>query len=1056
MKIKTTAKNKFHREFLSFVISAVLILSAFVPVSISQLDVGMDAYAAVSRHISVENSYEDTLGADASPNWYFFETTTQGSVLIKFETSTLTRTSSWHVNLIGISDSVVYAEKNFGSGEAPASSLSRSESTEKIRIPAGQYRIEVSVPEGYAVITNSYKISVDFISESGDGFESEPNNTINTAANLPLNTAVSGNISYPGDTDYFKIVMPYHGSLSLSFTVSNTINTGNWVVLIYDKDEKQLQMSRAGYIGELTESTRTNKSDRLRLPPGEYYIKIAAYSDALYSAADYKISALYTPERSAQYEKEFNNTAETAGNILLNAAVSGNLNNLDDVDYYKLMIDSHKPVNIEFSTPLAVNQDQWVIYIQNSKGGVAAYNPGQSGVIKDDRHVFTSDSLSLDPGLYNIIIYPNIQNAAIYSSLLNTNEDYILSVLSESDPVPVIYDDTGTEYPTEVPALDYNVNRELSGHIENADDKNIFEFGLNYSGSITVDFQSPISVTRQSWILNIFDKNDKLIYSGKYGDVGTVSVLTGMRAKTSNKIRLPAGSYYIQVLPVNSYDYSNSPYKLTINYTYEAKEALYSNIELYETESNDVPYAANNLNLNSQLTGNLSDYADIDYFMFTLNQSGGVNISFSTPRAVSQNDWLVEIFANNISSPAIYSSYFGAEWDFESLFSDYVTAVSRNMRLRPGIYYLRVSAPNIINYANEDYMIKIDFTEQISGTGLRETELNDTPETASLLDFNEDITGDIFDINDIDYFKISLNKTTEVQLKFSVDSNINVNSWGMKLYSAGSANANSNFNLTELKSYAVGLGGNIIYDGRAGKYFKTEKISLSPGDYYISVAPYSENEFSTEEYILKILDETGQKLDTLTYSWDEPSSWAKPEIELAYGYNLIPQNYMKDFTSPIKREDFCMLIIKYLEVCANKPIAEILSEKNKIINPTIFSDTSDLYILSANALGIVNGRGDGIFDPQGDITREEAATMLMRLGVLENININVMPLAFNDAAEFSSWSTDAISYVSGCMDSRGNRVMNGYTDGSFHHKDTYSREQAYMTIFRIYAIKTGV
>jgi len=65
-------------------------------------------------------------------------------------------------------------------------------------------------------------------------------------------------------------------------------------------------------------------------------------------------------------------------------------------------------------------------------------------------------------------------------------------------------------------------------------------------------------------------------------------------------------------------------------------------------------------------------------------------------------------------------------------------------------------------------------------------------------------------------------------------------------------------------------------------------------------------------------------------------------------------------------------------------------------------------------------------------------------------------LSFNDSHLFYSWSAGAVTYVSSCIDKRGNRVMNGFTDGGFHPRDSYSREQAYMTLFRLYSVKAGL
>jgi len=520
-----------------------------------------------------------------------------------------------------------------------------------------------------------------------------------------------------------------------------------------------------------------------------------------------------------------------------------------------------------------------------------------------------------------------------------------------------------------------------------------------------------------------------------------------MKVKTSNKIRLPAGSYYVKVTPINSYDFSAELYRIKINYFPEAKEALNSKSELYETEFNNTALTANNFNIGETLRANLSDHNDIDYFKFTITKNSAVKISFSTLMSITQNDWTVELFTSDFTSPAIYKDYFGAEGEGAPgvLYSDYKTAVSRRLRLPPGTYYLRVGAYNIINFSNEDYMIKVDFTEENLGGALYETEFNDTPATANILPLNTDIIGNIFGINDVDYFKISVGRDKEIQIKFSVSFKINANLWSIKVFDAGQK---------ELRSYKIGEGGVLSANGL--KYFKTDKIYLAPGDYYVCISPYTKNEFSSEEYILKVIDDIGQKIDTYVYAADKPSSWAANEVMFAYAYNLAPQSYMQNFTSPIKREEFCMLVIKLLEVAENKPIAEILANRNKEINYHAFKDTDDLSILSANALGIVNGKGGGLFDPGGDITREEAATMLMRLGVLMGVNLNVAPLIFSDTAQFSAWSADAIIYVSGCMDIRGNRIMNGYSSTIFSPKDTYSREQAFMTIFRLFSIKTGV
>ncbi|MCL1793765.1 MAG: S-layer homology domain-containing protein [Oscillospiraceae bacterium] len=1034
--MKTTTKNMV-RKILHYMLSAVL---ALLPIAIAPM-----ASQAVSRNISFGAAYADSLSSSSDLNIYYFTADYSGTVTIQFETSTETRTSSWEVVIVRESDLKIYLEQEFGTGPASsASSQTRVEYSATVQIPAGNYYVRVSVPQGVSLVTNQYKISVGFYAGSGSGDSagnstvSSPNDTIQNAIAVNLNTTVSSNLKSASDVNYFKITIPYYGSLNLSFSVGSAIDSGNWVILLYDKNEKQLQMDRVGAGGQVINMVRTNKSDKLRLPPGEYYIKVAAYSPAVHSIANYTIFADYTPERSSGYEKEFNDTPETATNILLNAGITGNLGNPDDRDYFSFSVSEHRDIKIEFISPDSITSDMWTIYLQNSKGGVATYYAGSSGSAANGFRTFATEEMILDPGLYHIVIY-RYENA--YS-----NADYTLLVRSDSAPVPNIPDD---EYiyvhPTDVPEFAYNVNMELSGQIKSSGDFNNFDFGLNYSGSITVDFISPSSVTKQSWILNIFDKNNKLLYSGKYGNEGDFNYQTGILKKTSDKIRLPAGSYFAQVLPINAYDYSTVSYKIRINYAPEAKEAILSDMELFEKEYNNSAYSANVLSSGVAMTANLSDYEDVDYFEFTLLQNANVNISISTPKSVKQNNWVVEVFKNEFESPeSVYMEYFGADGEPESQNSEFKISLSKNMRLSPGTYHIKVSAYNVINYSNGDYKITAIFEDGNDNHSLYESEPNNTPELANFLNFNTDITGDISSIDDVDYFKIYAGEEMEIQIKFTVSAKVNSDFWAIKLYDRY---------YRELKSYKLGEGGVPLPDNM--KYFKTERISLSPGDYYVSIQPYNKTAFSNEEYTIKVLDAAGQKVDLYTYPADKPSDWATFEVEYAYGYGLVPDNYMRNFQASIKREEFCMLAVRFLEVAEKMPIAEILAEKDKTIERGAFSDTDDLYILSAYALGIVSGRGNGIFDPEGNITREEAATMLTRVGIFENINVNSEPLYFNDEHGFNSWSSGAIKYVSGCVDIRGNRIMNGYTDGGFHPRDTYSREQAFMTIFRLYAIKMG-
>ena len=97
---------------------------------------------------------------------------------------------------------------------------------------------------------------------------------------------------------------------------------------------------------------------------------------------------------------------------------------------------------------------------------------------------------------------------------------------------------------------------------------------------------------------------------------------------------------------------------------------------------------------------------------------------------------------------------------------------------------------------------------------------------------------------------------------------------------------------------------------------------------------------------------------------------------------------------------------------------------------------------------IVYGRGDGIFAPDAPITREEAATMLLRVYFCYGGGVKLGPKsegvdAFYDVAEISSWADSAVRYMYQWD------VMKGISDVQYAPKSYYTKEQCYITFLRL-------
>ncbi len=103
----------------------------------------------------------------------------------------------------------------------------------------------------------------------------------------------------------------------------------------------------------------------------------------------------------------------------------------------------------------------------------------------------------------------------------------------------------------------------------------------------------------------------------------------------------------------------------------------------------------------------------------------------------------------------------------------------------------------------------------------------------------------------------------------------------------------------------------------------------------------------------------------------QPANWAASHIDAART-SWLPESHLFSFyQNNIRREEFAELVVRLYEALAGReaPLPQV--------NP--FSDIDLLHVQKAAQLGIVTGRGGGLFDPFGLITRQEMATMYYRL-----------------------------------------------------------------------------
>lgn len=250
-------------------------------------------------------------------------------------------------------------------------------------------------------------------------------------------------------------------------------------------------------------------------------------------------------------------------------------------------------------------------------------------------------------------------------------------------------------------------------------------------------------------------------------------------------------------------------------------------------------------------------------------------------------------------------------------------------------------------------------------------------------------------------------------------------------------------------------------------------------------------------YYYKANLETGVCIETRfephdTMGEDVISAWAKPEVEKAIDLGFVPIALWENYKRNITRAEFAKMAMDFLSfsygysnATRKKGWSEIDYEKYGYVNHDFlcaychakpdrngksfmsgnaeykynsnlkitmaepFEKTEDfLYyesVIAAYNIGIVNGVSETEFNPNGDITRQEAAAMLMRVyknyGVCEEAPNDYL---FADNVSIADWAKEDVYQI--------NRlgVMQGVGNDMFAPLDNYTVEQAIATFLRLY------
>lgn len=340
-------------------------------------------------------------------DFFMFEMKNQGHAKLFFEHDDFKLPSiGWRINMYDSKGNLLYAGRSAFSDKLIESGV--------IGLRKGLYFIEVTSHEYHPA---PYGLTIT--ATANNNYESEPNDSFESANSLKNNVAIHGSLSLrssPLERDFYKISMPSRGYLQLFFEHDDLIrDLEGWNIYIYNSNKSLLYSDVSAW------NTSLVSSPKIGLPAGDYYISIDA-ENRHHNPATYKLRAEYV--LTNDWESENNNAHTRANEIKLGMPIHGSLVNVDlsyDLDYFYFELEKETSLYFRFEHKnLHANHEGWVISLSNS-----SLMEIKSLVSKWNETSVSSSNIKLPAGRYYIKV-------DIDSGMYFNSEEYKLTLIESS------------------------------------------------------------------------------------------------------------------------------------------------------------------------------------------------------------------------------------------------------------------------------------------------------------------------------------------------------------------------------------------------------------------------------------------------------------------------------------------------------------------------------------------------------------------------------------------------------------------------------------------------
>ena len=231
------------------------------------------------------------------------------------------------------------------------------------------------------------------------------------------------------------------------------------------------------------------------------------------------------------------------------------------------------------------------------------------------------------------------------------------------------------------------------------------------------------------------------------------------------------------------------------------------------------------------------------------------------------------------------------------------------------------------------------------------------------------------------------------------------------------------------------------------------QIGLYGSDNYICYKPEGKDEINLS-YIDTLYKDSENKKSGATLNRSTThdflklptAQWAIEPVQQAAKNSLLPYEITKKYNQFVSREDFCTLIARVIVTYTGYgDLDSYVRFKNGAYLRNVFSDCDgkDPSIDMLYSLGVINGKSESTFDPEGTLTREEAATVITRCAELFSHIEATNKINYSDNRHISDWAYYYVRWVT------QSGLMTGTDQNKFDPGAYYTVEQAITTVNRL-------